>query len=135
MRFIQKWVKNYMIRPIIYKTVTKISVGVVLALLWDRFINRNQMLSIVEYAFFCIGVIMMALAWFQYLKLDGLRFLIPRNQKKKKPKKQRDIVDFVDEKIVSFDELEPEEQTVCKLCSDLLGGLALMIPALIAMLF
>ena len=61
--------------------------------------------------------------------------MIPRNQKKKKPKKQRDIVDFVDEKIVSFDELEPEEQTVCKLCSDLLGGLALIIPALIAMLF
>ena len=84
MSFIQKWIKNYMIRPIVYKTVTKISIGVVLALLWDRFINRNQMLSMVEYAFFCIGVIMMALAWFQYLKLDGTPFFDPKESKKEK---------------------------------------------------
>ena len=31
--------KKYMFRPILYKTVTKLVIGIVLVLLWDRYIN------------------------------------------------------------------------------------------------
>lgn len=137
MKFIKRWYKDYMIRPILYKMVTKVSVGLAAALLWDRFVNVNNMFSMMEFAFLAVGLVMMAAAWFQYLKLDGMK--LPEVPKKiqemaaerKNRHKERDIVDFVDEKIISFDELEEEEQVACNLASDFLGGLIFLIPALV----
>ena len=63
----------------------------------------------------------------------------PLKRGKEKDRKSRqgsrgDIVDFVDEHVVSFDELEPEEQTACVLAANLLSGLLFLGAALIAML-
>ena len=44
----------------------------------------------------------------------------------------RSIIDYADEKIVSFEELEPEERTYCSLLSNLVLGLPLVAAALIA---
>lgn len=141
MKFIKKWYKDYMIRPIIYKMVTKVSIGLAVALLWDRFVNVNRTFSVIEFAFLAVGLVMMAAAWFQYLKLDGMKLPeAPRKiqemiAEKKNRHKERDIVDFVDEKIISFDELEEEEQVACNLASDFLSGLVFLIPALVVSLF
>lgn len=125
----------YMIRPTVYQCATKISVALVLALLWNRFINVEGMFSIVRDAFLVAGVFFLMLAWFQYLRLDGLK--VSRTSKEERKKKRhitKDIVDFADEKIISFAELDDEERIVCRLMGDVVCGLLFFLPALIALL-
>ena len=52
--------------------------------------------------------------------------------KKKKLHATKSIVDFADERIVSFEELEPEERIYCSMLSNLILGAALLIISLIA---
>ena len=110
-----------------------------LCLLWDRFINREQYYSLVEFAFFVAGAFFLALAWFQYLRLDGARIhhLMEEKQEKKKKKQHftKDIVDFADEKVISFSELSDEERIVCRFLGDLLCAVLFLIPAGIALVF
>lgn len=129
--------EKYMIRPMLYQCATKVSIALVLCLLWDRFINREQYYSLVEFAFFVAGAFFLALAWFQYLRLDGARIhhLMEEKQEKKKKKQHftKDIVDFADEKIISFSELSDEERIVCRFLGDLLCAVLFLIPAGIAL--
>lgn len=129
--------EKYMIRPMLYQCATKVSIALVLCLLWDRFINREQYYSLVEFAFFIAGAFFLALAWFQYLRLDGARIhhLMEEKQEKKKKKQHftKDIVDFADEKIISFSELSDDERIVCRFLGDLLCAVLFLIPAGIAL--
>ena len=61
-----------MVRPLIYQCVTKFAIAFVIALLWKQWINRSEAFSIVEDAFFVIGIIFILLSWFQYLSMDGI---------------------------------------------------------------
>lgn len=118
--------KPYMVRPIIYKIATKSSIVLVLALLWDRFVNISDRMSLRKDVFFIIGLIWMLFAWFQYLKLDGYTVqYVFRDKRERKEKKhiQKDIVDFVDEKIISFEELEEDEKVLVNLLSNVITGL------------
>jgi hypothetical protein len=45
-----------------------------------------------------------------------------------------DIVDFADEKIISFDELDEDEKNVCRLLGDLICGIIFTVLALIALI-
>ena len=128
-----------MIRAILYKTVTKCMIALVIALAWNYTANRSGFLSMVEYAFFILGAVLMMLSWFNYLSLDGLRinFSGYQNKKSKKKKKKHrvsDIVDFSDEEVVPFDELEHNEQVACRLASNLIAGVVFIIPSLVAMM-
>ena len=62
--------KKYMFRPILYKTVTKLVIGIVLVLLWDRYINTFG-LPVGEYGCFCIGGIIFLMAWFEFCGWTG----------------------------------------------------------------
>ena len=123
----------YMIRPMLYQSVTKLSVALLLALLWNQFLNPHGYYSVVRDAFLVAGVFFFMFAWFQYLKLDGMRVhhLLEERGKKKRKKRHstRDIVDFADEKIISFDELQADEQVVCRFLGDLLCGVLFLAPA------
>ena len=131
--------EKYIISPMLYQCATKVSIALVLCLLWDRFINREQYYSLVEFAFFVAGAFFLALAWFQYLRLDGARIhhLMEEKQEKKKKKQHftKDIVDFADEKVISFSELSDEERIVCRFLGDLLCAVLFLIPAGIALVF
>jgi hypothetical protein len=110
----------------IYKIATKSSIVLVLALLWDRFVNISNRMSLRKDVFFIIGLIWMLFAWFQYLKLDGYTIqYVFRDKRERKVKKhiQKDIVDFVDEKIISFGELEEDEKVLVNLLSNVITGL------------
>lgn len=129
--------KSYMLHPMVYQSATKLSVALALCLVWDRFLNQHQV-SMVENAFFVAAAFFFMLAWFQYLRLDGMTIhhLYEERKKPKKKKKvhfTKDIVDFADEKIIPFAELEPEERTVCRLLGDLACGVIFLIPCLIAL--
>ena len=129
--------KGYMIRPLVYKTVTKCSIVLVISLLWDRFINTSKAMSMVEDVFFIVGLIFLLFSWFQYLRLDGFTIHHLLEEKEKKPRKKhvkKDIIDFVDEKIVFFDELDDEERVVVVLFSNLISGFIFVVISLIALI-
>ena len=113
--------KRYMFHPILYKTVTRTSIVAVLMLLWQRYVSDGT---------FTI--------WVDYLRLDGvtIHHLLEEfkgmGKRQKKIHSTRSIIDYADEKIVSFEELEPEERTYCSLLSNLVLGLPLVAAALIA---
>ncbi len=124
----------YMIRPMIYMCVMKGSTALVLAMLWNYWFNGEGHFSFVEHAFFTAAVFFLMLAWFQYLRLDGVSLgtLTAGRKKKEKRHRSKDIADFADEKIISFDELEPEERNVCRLLTDLICAVLFLVPSLIA---
>lgn len=135
---ILKIYKKYMIRAILYKTVTKCMIALVLALAWNYTANKSGFLSMVDHAFFILGAVLMLLSWFNYLSLDGLRinfsgYQHKRDKKKKKKHRTSDIVDYSEEEVVPFDELERDEQVACKLASNLIAGAVFLIPSLVAM--
>ena len=118
--------QKYMFRPVLYKSVTRVSVVAVLMLLWDRYVPA-----------LLLGVVLLAWAWVNYLRLDGVTVHHLGEEfkdmgKKKKLHATKSIVDFADERIISFEELEPEERIYCSMLSNLLLGAALLIISLIA---
>ncbi len=128
--------KAYMVRPILYQCVTRCAVALAAVLVWDRFVPSS--LLAVRDGCLAAAVILLMMAWFVYLKLDGMmvHHLLEDRRKKKKKSKRRvggDIADYVDEHIVSFDELEEGEQTACRLAADLLAAALFLTASLIAM--
>lgn len=127
--------KSYMFRPILYKTITRASVIAVLCLLWEQFLSDGHFSLWQAPGFFC-GALMLGWAWMDYLQLDGIRlpFFPDRfkaEDKKKKRHATRSIVDYADEKIVSFEELEPLERVFCSMISCLILGVPLVAAGLL----
>lgn len=129
MKKIIKLLKKYMIRPIIYKSITRCSIALVAILLWDRFID-SELLAMRDGSVVAAFILFM-FGWFSYLRLDDVKMnLVSKDAKKKKTKRhwKTSMVDFADEHIVTFDELTEEEQRVCLMIADVAsGGLFLMI--------
>ncbi len=138
MKSIRELYKKHMIRPIIYSTFTKFVCTLCVVLLWDRFVNSRNTApyGVVDFAFFIVGIWFLLWAWIQYLALDGMGLHIFKKiaeMLQRKPKHyQRDMVDFVDEKVITFDMLDDDEQIAAKLASNLLAGLLFMIPSILA---
>ena len=110
--------KIYMIRPVLYKCVTRAALAVTALLLWGRFINTAGRLSLLRDGCLTAGLLFFCMAWFSYLHLDGVTIL----------------VDFADEHIVSFDELSGEERAVCSMSANLICGALFMLPWLVKFL-
>lgn len=128
--------KHYMFRPILYKTVTRASIVAVLCLLWQRYVSDGHFTVWEAPALLC-GAVLCAWAWINYLRLDGMTIHhlledLKSGGKKKKFHATRSIVDFADEKIISFEELEPEERLFCSMVSNLVLGVPLVIVGLLA---
>ena len=136
MKKLTQMYKKYMFHPILYKTVTRTSIVAVLMLLWDRYVSDGYF-TMWEAPGLVLGVGLLAWAWVDYLRLDGVTIHHLGEEfkdmgKKKKLHSTKSIVDFADERIVSFEELEPEERTYCSMLSNLILGGALLIIGLIA---
>ena len=70
------------------------------------------------------------------MRMDGVRFhhlMEERQERKKRAHVTKDIVDFVDEKIISFGELADEEQIVCRFLGDLICATIFFVPSFIAL--
>lgn len=128
-RWLRKHLKRYMIRPIIYKAFSRFLPALTLALLWDRFVNTANLVS-PSYAYTILGLIFFALAWISYLRLDGIRLpvakLLPLGTKKRSFGAFSDIPDYLDQEVVSFDELAEEERDTCSLLANMICGTAFL---------
>lgn len=123
--------KTYMIRPVLYKCVTRAALAVTALLLWDRFINTAGRLSLLRDGCLTVGLLFFCLGWFSYLRLDGVtvhHMLEERKKKKPVRKSYTDIVDFADEHIVAYEELSEKERAACSLTAHLICGCFFMIP-------
>lgn len=108
-----------MIRPTVYLGISRLVTAAVLLLFWDRFINVYDYYDPVTDGSLVCAVFFLACAWFQYLSLDHVYFFSVSRKEKKKIKKhwKADIADFADEKVISLEELEPEERKSCRFIS------------------
>lgn len=102
--------------------------------MWDRFLNSGGRLNVYGHAFMAVGLIYAALSWLNYLSLDGVN--APKIFKKKlfkRPPKRKmgDMIDYVDEKVVSFEELDDDERTAASFVANLLAAVLFLIPCII----
>lgn len=144
MRWFKEHYHRYMIRPVVTKTITRTLIGLVIVLLWDKYVNVERVgVSRLAFGLGAIGLILMAGAWFSYLHLDGLtpvdtakKHLGIKNKKKKtKRSTGGDIADYLDEEIVPFAELEEDEKAACQLAAFLISGAVLVIAGILVPLF
>ena len=114
--------RPYMIRPIVYKTFARLVYGLTFALAWNRFANVSGFLSARRFAFPIVAACFAALAWFCFLRLDGVR--LPEFRRKKSKKRRSvlssygDMADYADQHLISFDELTKEEQQLSMLTAN-----------------
>ena len=102
--------KKDMLRPILYKTVSRLAGAACACLLWQRFLSDGRF-TIWEAPCLAVGALFLAWAWVSYLRLDGIR--VP-------------FVDRNKEKVVSFEELSPQERAFCSLLSNLILGVPMV---------
>ena len=69
--------KSFMIRPTVYKAFPRLIVGLLVAGLWNRYANTMQIHQMTQSIFYLIGFIFLAMAWFSYLSLDGMKIRSP----------------------------------------------------------
>lgn len=121
-------------QPLVNKAFTRLVLALAASLLWNEFVNGG-LLSMRAYAFLFFGVLFAVAAWMSYLRLDGIR--APQFDKllfdwKRKPKRTYgDMIDYVDEKPVDFEELEEDEKCLCLLLADAVCSVIFLVLSLI----
>ena len=94
--------------------------------------------------FYLIGFIFLAMAWFSYLSLDGMEnpltklasvFTKADKKRTKTANHSKQMIDFVEEEPVEYEDLDRLEQTACKLVANLFCALFFLLPAIFSYLF
>ena len=122
-RFISKYWSKDLIRPAIYKGFTRFILSLTAVLLWNEFTNVGKIPLMLTYAFVFFGIFWGVMGWIIYLRLDGVG--IPKKLRLRMPGKKKpmrgygDMSDYVDDQVVSFEELEEEEKDLCCLLADI----------------
>lgn len=117
----RKYFNKDLLRPTIYKAFSRFIYGLLLSLLWEHFISGPYLDRM--HAFLFMGVFFAGAAWLAYLRLDGVK--MPKKPDwidsiaRKAARGYGDMIDFVDEPVVTFEELEEDEKSFCLLAADL----------------
>lgn len=119
-----------MIGPIVRKAFSRFLYALTVALLWNRFINTAGLLSI-DHAYTIVGMIFFALAWVDYLRLDGLKFPLIGWLPIRTKKRPFDAFDYLDEEVVSFEGLAEEDRGICSLLAHMICGIIFLLLCLI----
>ena len=124
-----------MIRPLVYKIFTRGMLALFSAQLVHFFSPAGSGLSSFSNLSLGLGLLFVLFAFLAWLRLDGLKIpqlKLPRVKKKDPPFLAGSMADHIDDEIVSFDDLDPEEQNVCVLLADLvLAAVCLILAAVV----
>ena len=141
MEFLAKY-KPKKLKSVVYKLLRRFVTGLVFALLWDRFLNTQKHFLMVEHAFFVLGVVFFALAWVNYLKIDGMKIhYLNENKKKAGRKKPKTgfLIDYAEEEPSPLDSTDSEydetEETKTSFAANLLAGVCFILPSLFFSIF
>ena len=133
-RWMKQHVTREIVRPLIYKIFTRAVLALFAALLVRFFAPADwplvefSNLALILTGLFLLGAV---LAW---LRIDGLKIpqvKLPRVKRKDPPFLTGDMADHIDDDIVKFDDLDPDEQNACVLLCDLFLALVCLILALV----
>ena len=128
-KWFRKNINRQMIRPIVYKALTRFAYVLAAALIFDRFVSGTPIGLASAFAVAAVGFL--AAAWIARLRADGVR--LPRLPAKRLRLKDKpeitfgDLIDHVDEKIVSFEDLETGEQDACLIVADIVCAVVFVI--------
>lgn len=115
------------------KCLLKALIAIIISFLWARFIRISSSLSIIDYPVIFFGAFYLMLAWFNYLKLDGLKVLptTSNDKKLKKPKhKTKQMIDYVDTELQPNTELSQKDVLLTQLISNLICGIGFVLPSI-----
>lgn len=131
---IQKYCKKYMVKPIVYKFLTKLLLSALISVVWIRYVNTRQMYHSRNFLGFTLAVVFGTAAWFSFLKLDGFRIagLPPKKNSRNKPKQSTaSIIDHLDTEPDAFAALTDEEKSFCGFLSSFILFVLFLIIAFI----
>ena len=120
----QKIWQRYLWKPMFYRAFTRFIIGLCACLLFDEFVNTGDNPVMRASAFLFMAALLGGAAWMSYLRLDGIH--APQFDRKlfdwKRPPQRSygDMIDYVDEEPVDFDDLEDDEQYLCLFIANLL---------------
>ncbi len=127
--------QKHMIRPTVYMAFVRGILGLTAALLWNEFVGVRSALPMRAFAFLFLGVFLLVMGWMAYLRLDGLKMpVLDRRlfEWTRKPKRTYgDMIDHVQEDVVSFDDLEDEEKDFCRLAANVACGVLFLVLSLL----
>lgn len=134
-QWLKKHLKPYMIRPTVYKAFSYFLTALVVVLFWNRFVNKGGS-SPMSHAYTILGMFFFAAAWFNYLRLDGIKIsvmsLLPIGTPKKRASGPfSDMSDHIDTEVVSFQELGQEERDTCCLLANIICGVVFFFLSLV----
>lgn len=119
---------------IIQKSIIKLLAAIIFSLIWARYIRFHELMTIQEYPLIFFGAFYLMLAWFNYLRLDGLK-IVPFKEEPTKPNKHKtkQMIDYVDTKIQDDATLTTTQKLQTKLVSNIICGILLIIPSIISL--
>lgn len=131
MKKLSKYLKKYLIRPIVYRVFVYLVLAALAAVLWDRFANIRGIYTARTRVAPLIGVFFLAVAWFRFLKLDHSGRQGNANPRKVPEKKSGSMLDFINTNPENAQELLDEEKDFCTLAAALICGIVSLAAAVI----
>ncbi|MCD7954577.1 MAG: hypothetical protein LUG93_02225 [Lachnospiraceae bacterium] len=117
-----------MLRPVAYKVVEILTVGILLAALWGRYFNTMGLIVTRTWIFPIYGILLLILAWFRFLQLDHAReFLVFENKKKNTSQNTVSVADVLETPPEDAGELEKDEKVFCSMAALIVSGILCLI--------
>ena len=134
-RRIKEIFSREMVRPLIYQISTRGVLALFVAQLAHFFAPAASGFSSFSNLSLGLGLLFVLFAFLAWLRTDGIRIpqlKLPRMKKKDPPFLARDMADHIDDDIVSFDDLDQEEQDLCVFLADcFLAAVCLILTAIV----
>lgn len=119
---------TYMRRRLISDFISKLILGLIVLFLWHKFINRAGIHSLIGSGAFIAGLILLVLAWINYLRLDGIKISPKSNRKSKE--------DIFGDGIKDAESVLTEKELLkIRMLSALLAGLTFIVPSVMYSVF
>ena len=120
-RRIRKCWSRDLVRPLVYKVFTRGILALLVAQLAHFFAPANSGFASFSNLSLGLGLLFVLFTVLAWLRVDGLKIpqlKLPRIKRKDPPFLAGNMADHIDDEIVSFDDLDAEEQNVCVLLAD-----------------
>ena len=125
----KKWIDRFhrdLLRPLIYKIFTRGILALFAAQLVHFFVPASWPLSRFSNLALLLGGLFLLFTVLAWLRMDGLnlpQLKLPRMKRKDPPFLTEDLADHLDDDLVSFDDLDAEDQAFCVFLADALLAL------------
>lgn len=117
-----KYFQLQMLRPILRRAFVMLVIAVVLALLWDRFVNTAGYFAVRSHVFPVFGVAFLLGAWLCFLRMDRLARTDFRGHRKQKQPPAAGMMDAIRTDPENDEDLQPDERAFCSCGAALLCG-------------